>query len=65
MWSILSFGRYKDKMSLPEVVLHDPERTCEEVCETEIGYERETKNSRRQPPIEKMNLGEEAHEGEV
>jgi hypothetical protein len=61
MWSILSFGRYKDKMSHPEVVLHDPERTCEEVCETEIGYE----ISRKQPPIEKMNLGEEAHEGEV
>jgi hypothetical protein len=25
MWSIISFGRYKDKMSLPEVVLHDPD----------------------------------------
>jgi hypothetical protein len=25
MWSILNFGRYKDKMSLPEVVLHDPD----------------------------------------
>jgi hypothetical protein len=25
MWSILNYGRYKDKMSLPEVVLHDPD----------------------------------------
>jgi hypothetical protein len=25
MWSILNFGRYKDKMSLPQVVLHDPD----------------------------------------
>lgn len=25
MWSILNFGRYKHKMSLPEVVLHDPD----------------------------------------
>ena len=25
MWSILNFGRYKDKRSLPEVVLHDPD----------------------------------------
>jgi hypothetical protein len=25
MWSILNFGKYADKMSLPEVVLHDPD----------------------------------------
>jgi hypothetical protein len=25
MWSIPNFGRYRDKMSLPEVVLHDPD----------------------------------------
>jgi hypothetical protein len=40
-------------------------RTSEEVCETEMRYERETKNSCKQPLIEKMNFGKEAHEGEV
>jgi hypothetical protein len=25
MWSILNFGKYTGKMSLPEVVLHDPD----------------------------------------